>query len=51
MSFVALGFVGLLWALLGYTLAFGVGNDWIGDLGNLFLRGVGTEAAPRATKS
>ena len=31
MSFISLGFVGVLWALLGYSLAFSAGNDWIGD--------------------
>jgi Amt family ammonium transporter len=40
MSFVALGFVGILWAMLGYSLAFGAGNNWIGDLSRLFLNGV-----------
>ena len=49
MSFIALGFVGVAWALIGYSLAFGVGNDYIGDLANAFLNGVGIEAAPRST--
>ncbi len=49
MSFISLGFVGVVWALVGYSLAFGVGNDWIGDLANVFLNGVGIEAAPRST--
>jgi Amt family ammonium transporter len=44
MSFISLGFVGVLWALLGYSLAFSTGNDWIGDLSNVFLSGVGLEA-------
>ena len=44
MSFVSLGFVGVLWALLGYSLAFSVGNNWIGDLSNAWLAGVGLEA-------
>jgi Amt family ammonium transporter len=44
MSFVSLGFVGIAWALLGYTLAFTGGNALIGDLSNAFLRGVGIEA-------
>jgi ammonium transporter, Amt family len=43
MSFIALGFVGVLWALLGYSLAFSVGNNWVGDLSNAWLRGVGLE--------
>jgi Amt family ammonium transporter len=41
MSFISLGFVGVLWAVLGYTLAFTTGNSWIGDLSNVLLNGVG----------
>ena len=44
MSFVALGAVGLLWALLAYSLAFDAGNAWIGGLTNALLTGVGVEA-------
>ncbi len=44
MSFVALGVVGIAWALIGYSLAFGTGNAVIGDLSRLFLRNVGLEA-------
>jgi Amt family ammonium transporter len=44
MSFISLGFVGVLWALFGYSLAFSTGNDWLGDLSNVFLSGVGLEA-------
>ena len=44
MSFVALGAVGVVWALLAYTLAFGEGNAWIGGTANALLRGVGLEA-------
>jgi ammonium transporter, Amt family len=44
MSFISLGFVGVLWALVGYSLAFSTGNAWIGDLSNGFLGGVGLEA-------
>jgi Amt family ammonium transporter len=40
MSFISLGFVGVLWAIIGYSLAFSTGNDWIGDLSRLFLSGV-----------
>ena len=43
MSFIALGFTGILWAVVAYSLAFTTGNPWIGDLSNLFLRGVGLE--------
>jgi Amt family ammonium transporter len=44
MSFVALGFLGVLWALIGYSLAFAAGGQWVGDLSRLFLKGVGLEA-------
>jgi Amt family ammonium transporter len=44
MSFISLGFVGVLWAIAGYSLAFSPGNNWIGDLSRVFLRGVGLEA-------
>ena len=30
MSFVALGVVGLVWALLAYSLAFSAGGPWLG---------------------
>jgi ammonium transporter, Amt family len=43
MSFVSLGFVGVLWAVIGYSLAFGPGGSFIGDLSRLCLRGVGLE--------
>jgi Amt family ammonium transporter len=44
MSFISLGFVGVCWATLGYSLAFASGNNWIGDASRLFLGGVGLEA-------
>ncbi len=43
MSFIALGFTGIIWAVVAYSLAFTTGNKWIGDLSNLFLKGVGLE--------
>jgi ammonium transporter, Amt family len=43
MSFVALGFVGVAWAVAGYSLAFAPGGPLIGDLSRLALRGVGLE--------
>src|SRR5580765_2889154 len=44
MSFIALAFIGVLWAVVAYSLAFSTGNDWIGDTSFLFLQGVGLEA-------
>jgi Amt family ammonium transporter len=40
MSIISLGFVGVLWAMFGYSLAFSTGGNWIGDTSNFFLRGV-----------
>ncbi len=48
MSVASLGFVGVAWALLGYSLAFAPGSAGIGSLANLFLRGVGLDPAPAA---
>ena len=49
MSFISLGFVGVLWAVIGYSLAFAPGNNWIGDTSRVFLHGVGLE--PQGTHS
>jgi Amt family ammonium transporter len=43
MSFISLGFVGVLWAVIGYSLAFAAGNNWLGDASRIFLRGVSLE--------
>jgi ammonium transporter, Amt family len=43
MSFISLGFVGIAWALIGYSLAFAPGNAVVGDLSRVFLQGVGLE--------
>src|ERR671926_284388 len=43
MSFISLGFVGVAWAVIGYSLAFAAGNNWLGDMSRLGLRGVGLE--------
>src|SRR5688572_18926930 len=44
MSYVSLGFVGVLWAVMGYSLAFAPGTDWLGGTSRMFLQGVGLEA-------
>jgi ammonium transporter, Amt family len=44
MSFVALGVVGIVWALVGYSLAFAPGNALVGGLSRALLRNVGLEA-------
>lgn len=48
MSFAAFACVGLTWIFAGYSLSFGTGNAWIGDLSMAFLNHVGlapTDAA------
>ncbi|MFA5910166.1 MAG: ammonium transporter [Vicinamibacterales bacterium] len=44
MSFVSLGPVAVVWALVGYSLAFAPGSPLVGGLGFAGLRGVGLEA-------
>ena len=41
--FAIAGFVSVLWLVAGYSLAFGEGNAWIGDLSKVMLGGVGRE--------
>jgi ammonium transporter, Amt family len=43
-SFVLMAWMTLIWAVIGYSLAFGEGSAFIGDLRYLFLDGVGSEA-------
>jgi Amt family ammonium transporter len=45
-SFILMALITVLWAVCGYSLAFGEGSSFIGDLRYLFLNGVG--AAPNA---
>ena len=40
-SFAMMGLVTILWAVVGYSLAFGHGNAFIGGFEHIFLRGVG----------
>jgi Amt family ammonium transporter len=45
-SFAMMALISILWALVGYSLCFGSGNSFIGDLHHLFLRGVGGRPDP-----
>jgi len=38
------GIVGVLWVLVGYSLAFGTGNAWIGDFSKVGLSGITLES-------
>src|SRR5207249_8938503 len=44
MSFVAVGFVGIAWALIGYSLAFSEGSGLLGSFRNAFLNGARLES-------
>jgi len=39
-SFTIAALVSVLWAVIGYSLAFGEGNAYIGDLSRLFMSGI-----------
>src|SRR5215210_2706795 len=43
MSFISLGFVGVTWAAVGYSLSFGTGGNYLGDLANVGLKSVGLD--------
>ncbi len=44
MSFIAMSVAGVLWPLVGYSLAFGEGNSFIGDFSMVLMNGVDLEA-------
>ena len=45
-SFAMMGLVTVIWAIAGYSLAFGHGNWFIGGFEHVFLRGVGLTPNP-----
>src|SRR5215831_6467632 len=45
-SFILMAVVTVLWALVGYSLAFAEGTPFIGDLRYAFLNGVGVDPNP-----
>src|SRR5262245_12658959 len=49
MSFISLGFVGVLWATIGYSLAFAPASDFLGGLQWVFLNNVGLDPNPPST--
>src|SRR5579862_1151326 len=42
-SFAMMAVITVLWGLVGYSLAFGPGNSFIGSFQNMFLHGVGLQ--------
>jgi Amt family ammonium transporter len=45
-SFAMMAIVSIVWAIVGYSLCFAPGNQFIGGFGHLFLRGVGSAPDP-----
>jgi Amt family ammonium transporter len=50
-SFAMMGVVTILWAMIGYSLAFGHGNAFIGGFEHVFLRGVSLTPDPDYAKT
>src|SRR5450755_1609498 len=45
-SFAMMAIVTVIWGIVGFSLAFGPGNSFIGNLQHLFLHGVGAAPDP-----
>ena len=45
-SFAMMAVITILWGVVSYSLAFGLGTSFVGDFHNLFLRGVGAAPDP-----
>lgn len=41
--FAIAGLASILWFIIGYSLAFGEGNAWIGDFSKVFMAGIGKD--------
>ncbi|HET6168855.1 MAG TPA: ammonium transporter [Terracidiphilus sp.] len=50
-SFAMMGLITILWALIGYSLAFGHGNAIVGGFEHVFLRGVSLAPNPDYAKT
>ena len=48
MSIVAMGAIGVLWVVIGYSLAFAPGSPWLGGLSWVMFKGVGLDPNPYA---
>ncbi len=48
-NIISLGVIGLLWVVIGFSLAFSAGSSFIGDASNVLLSGVGQEPDGTAT--
>ncbi|MGI8402273.1 MAG: ammonium transporter [Gemmatimonadaceae bacterium] len=47
MSYIALGFLGIGWVVIGYSLAFSTGSSWVGGVDYAFFNNVGLD--PKGT--
>src|SRR5438105_9382976 len=45
-SFAMMAVISVLWAICGYSIAFGSGSSFAGSWHNLFLQGVGLQSDP-----
>jgi Amt family ammonium transporter len=45
-SFILMAIITVLWALFGYSMAFGPGSSFLGGFDHIFLRGVGAAPDP-----
>ncbi|HXX70791.1 MAG TPA: hypothetical protein VEI55_00750, partial [Candidatus Acidoferrum sp.] len=45
-SFAMMAVITVIWAVVGYSLAFGSGNSFLGGFDHMFLRGVGAQPDP-----
>ncbi len=45
-SFAMMAVITVIWAVVGYSLAFGSGNGFVGGFDHMFLRGVGAQPDP-----
>jgi len=48
MSIVAMGAIGVLWVVIGYSIAFAPGSPWLGGLSWVMFKGVGLDPNPYA---
>ncbi|HKU98557.1 MAG TPA: ammonium transporter [Vineibacter sp.] len=50
-SFAVTALITVLWMIIGYSLAFTTGGNYLGDLSRFFLRGMGTDAVHDLAKT
>jgi len=48
---ISAGLIGVLWVVVGYSLAFGDGNGFIGDFSMVMLNGITPESVRKSLRS